>query len=200
MKKLTAQAILFDMDGVLVDSIDAWWKSFNHALTNYDKKTVTRQFFFENLWGHDLFDNLKTMKLSEEVGFYCNKIYSEHIDEIRIYDETVPTLEKLSNFPKCIITNTPKNSALAVVEKFNLSTYFDFVLTTDDVKHGKPFPDIILKACEKINLNPIDVIVIGDTQSDIKAAHAAGSKVIGMKIDADFRVENLSEIFNLIEI
>ncbi|MCK5636548.1 MAG: HAD family hydrolase, partial [Thermoplasmatales archaeon] len=48
------EAILFDMDGVLVDSLDSWWASLNESLTKYGQAEITRDEFINKYWGHDL--------------------------------------------------------------------------------------------------------------------------------------------------
>ena len=65
--KLKPSAILFDMDGVLVDSLDSWWISFNEALKKYDQKEISRREFIEKYWGHDLQYNLEEMGLDLKI-------------------------------------------------------------------------------------------------------------------------------------
>ncbi|PNX47139.1 MAG: hypothetical protein BV459_05015, partial [Thermoplasmata archaeon M11B2D] len=105
--KLAPSAILFDMDGVLVDSLDSWWKALNSALKRFKHKEITREEFITTYWGHDLKDNLKRLQLNPEVASFCNVTYGNHIDYIRIYPDTKETLEQLSSYTKAIITNTP---------------------------------------------------------------------------------------------
>ena len=196
--KLNPKAILFDMDGVIVDSIDSWWKALNHALTTYNMPKLSKKVFNEKYWGHDLNENLKINNLPVEVGKFCNNIYGKHLDGIKIYPNTKKVLEKLSKYRKCIITNTPCDCTKQILKIFNIAKYFDLILTSDDVKLAKPHPEIVLLACNKLKVKPKDVVLIGDTESDIKAGHAAGCKVIGVNIKADFFVENLIGILDLL--
>lgn len=198
MMKLNPKAILFDMDGVLVDSIDSWWKALNHALETYNMDKISKQVFIEKYWGHDLYDNLKKNNLPIKVGKFCNNIYGEHLDGIKIYPNVKEVLEKLSKYPKCIITNTPCNCTTQILKTFDIEKYFDFVFTSDDVKLSKPDPEIVLLACKKLKVKSKDVVLIGDTDSDVKAGHAAGCKVIGLNIKADFIVENLTGILEIL--
>ncbi len=196
--KLVPKAILFDMDGVLVDSIDSWWKALNHALKTFNMPKISKQIFFEKYWGHDLYENLKKNNLPLKVGNFCNNIYGEHLDGIKIFPYTIEVLEKLSNYQKCIITNTPFECTKKILKTFDITKYFDLIFTSDDVKYSKPHPEIVLLACKKLKVKPKDVILIGDTESDIKAGHAAGCKVIGLNIQADYSVNNLIEILNIL--
>jgi len=196
--RLNPKAILFDMDGVLVDSIDSWWNALNHALETYNMDKISKEVFIQKYWGHDLYENLKKNNLPLKVGKFCNNIYGEHLDGIKIFPNTKEVLEKLSNYPKCIITNTPFDCTKQILKTFEIEKYFDLIFTSDDVKFSKPHPEIVLLACKKLKLKPKDVVLIGDTESDIKAGHAAGCKVIGLNIQADFIVENLTGILDIL--
>jgi len=198
--KLKPAAILFDMDGVLVDSLDSWWISLNHSLENFNYKPLTRVEFIKKYWGHDLYDNLQTMNIPEKVGHFCNNVYSTHINNIHIYSETKKTLEKLQNYRKTIITNTPKDCTVQILKRFEINNYFEFILTSDDVSMAKPDPEIVLKSCELLKVKPEEVVLVGDTNSDVQAGHKAGCLVIGINIEADYTIKNISEITDIIKI
>lgn len=196
--KLNPKAILFDMDGVIVDSLESWWKALNHALKTYNLPIISKKVFYEKYWGHDLNDNLKKNNLPLEVGMFCNNIYREHLEGIKIYPNTKKVLEKLTNYKKCIITNTPYDCTIQILKTFNIIKYFDLILTSDDVKLAKPNPEIVQLACKKLKITPKNAVLIGDTESDIKAGHAAGCKVIGINIKADITVDNLNQILDFL--
>ena len=141
--KIKPNAILFDMDGVLVDSLDSWWESLNNALKAFNHKEITKEEFIKNYWGHDFYDNIKTMGLKQEVGIFCKNTYGDHVDLVKMYPETKDVLRKLNRYKKGIITNTPKDCTYKILNKFDIEHYFDTVVTTDDVNRGKPDPEII---------------------------------------------------------
>jgi len=196
--KLKPGAILFDMDGVLVDSLDSWWISLNTALKKYNHNEMSKEEFLNKYWGHDLYDNIKKMNLPLEVGRFCNIIYGKNINKIKIYAETKDTLQKLNIYKKAIITNTPKDCTVQILKRFDIEKYFEFVMTSDDVKMAKPNPEIVIKACKKLRIKPENVVLVGDTDSDVEAGRAAGCKVIGINIDADYNIKNISELTMLI--
>jgi HAD superfamily hydrolase (TIGR01509 family) len=198
--KIQPKAILFDMDGVLVDSLDSWWKSLNHSLKKHNQKEISRDEFIDKYWGHDLYWNLEKNNLDLSVGKFCNIIYYKYTDKVKIYKTTKKTLKKLSKYKKSIITNTPRDCTNQILENLNIRKYFDFILTSSDVKIAKPDPEIVLKACEKFKLNPSEVVLVGDTESDIKAGKKAGCKVIGVNIDADYRINELKDLLDILEI
>ena len=197
--KMKPKAILFDMDGVIVDSLDSWWQSLNHALKSHDMSPISKDEFFEKYWGHALYDNLKQNNLPLKVGRFCNRVYGEHLDAVKIYEKVKEVLEKLSAYPKCIVTNTPRGCTNQILKNFDLEKYFKFVFTSDDVKLAKPNPEIILLACKKLNVKPEKTVLVGDTNSDIKAGHSAGCKVIGVGIKADYHVKKLSDILDILQ-
>jgi HAD superfamily hydrolase (TIGR01509 family) len=195
---LTPDAILFDMDGVIVDSLGSWWKSLNVALKNFRQKEISGEEFITNFWGHDLQDNLKRLGMDQKIGFFCNNIYSEHVDEIKLFLGTKAVLKKLIDYPKAVITNTPKECVLQIFKKFDIDSYFDVIVTSDQVGRGKPAPDIIFEACKRLDVKPKNVVLVGDTDSDVKAGYAAGCTVIGINIDADYTIKNISDLISII--
>jgi len=198
--KLKPTALLFDMDGVLVDSLDSWWQALNHALRTFKRPEISRDEFIGNYWGHDLYDNLERMKLDEEIGLFCNATYGDHLDDIKIYPDTKPTLQHLSPYAKGVITNTPNDCAWQVLERFSIKQYFTTVVTSDEVAKAKPSPEIVYKACDILKVKPHDVVMIGDTMNDVRAGREAGCTVIGVGIDADYRIERLAALKDLIKV
>ena len=193
-------ALLFDLDGVIVDSEDAWFFSLNATLKYFNKNQISKEIFNEKYWGNDVNDTLIKLDLPNEAVKIVNNVYLDNINNVKIFPDTIDTLFKLEKYKKGLITNTPKKSALSLLKKFNILRYFNIVVTSDDVKFGKPNPEIIEKACKLLNVKPFDVVIIGDTISDVKAAKSIGSTVIGIKIDADYSINKLSEILNLLNI
>ena len=196
--KIKPEAILFDLDGVLIDSIDAWLASLNIALDQFNHKMITRENFIENYWGHDLHDTLNLIGIDQRAVAVCNILYEQNLNEVKLYPNVKSTLDKLNGYKKCIITNTPKDNTNIILEKFELNQYFDAVVTSDDVVCAKPNPEIVFKACRILNVKPRNVIMIGDTKSDIEAGKSADCTVIGMNIKADFTIKKISELIKIL--
>ena len=197
--KLKPSAILFDMDGVLIESLDSWWLSLNDAFKAFNHKEISREEFIENYWGHDLSYNLEKMGIDYKILKFCNTAYSNHTDSVKLFPDTKSTLENLSNYKKGIITNTPLDCAKQVLRKHNLEKYFDVIVTVDEVVRGKPSPELVFKACKYLNVEPKDTLLIGDTKSDVLAGKAAGCIVVGKQIKGDFTIKNLSDLKKLLE-
>jgi HAD superfamily hydrolase (TIGR01509 family) len=192
--KLVPSAILFDMDGVLVDSLDAWWKALNNALQRFKHEEITRDEFIQTYWGHDLKANLKRLHLNPEVAQFCNITYGNHLDYITIYPDTKNTLKSLGTYKKAIITNTPSDCTRQILQKFGIAQYFEAIITSDDVVRSKPDPEIVFEACERLGVDVTTVLLIGDTESDVKAGKAAGCTVVGLNIPADITIQRLSDL------
>lgn len=197
---LSPDAILFDMDGVLVDSLDSWWKSLNAALKNYGEEEITRKEFIEKYWGNELQENLKKLGVNKKVGVFCNNIYKDYLDEIKLFKGTKKTLKKLDSYPKAIITNTPRKCAIQILKEFKIKKFFEVIITSDQIENGKPSPDMIYKSCEKLKVKPKDVILIGDTKNDIKAADAAGCKTIGINVEGNYKINKITELTKILKI
>jgi HAD superfamily hydrolase (TIGR01509 family) len=197
--KLAPSAILFDMDGVLVDSLDSWWKALNSALRRFKHREITRDEFISTYWGHDLKANLKRLQLNPEVERFCNITYGNHLDYITIYPDTTTTLKKLSAYKKAIITNTPTECTEQILKKFHIEHYFETIITSDDVMKAKPDPEIVIKACERLGVDVHTVVLVGDTESDVRAGKAAGCTVVGLNIPADLTIQRLSELPSLLK-
>jgi phosphoglycolate phosphatase len=80
-----------------------------------------------------------------------------------------------------------------------MKQFFDVFITSDQIEKGKPNPDMIYKACEQLNVNPKNVVLIGDTDNDIKAGHAAGCKTIGIQTEADYEINDIYELLNIVK-
>ena len=140
------------------------------------------------------------MNLPLEVGLFCNQVYGDHLDGIKIFPETKNVLEKLKNYKKSIITNTPNDCAVQILRNFDIERFFEFVLTSDDVSMAKPDPEIVLKSCEIMGVDPLEAVLVGDTLSDVRAGRAAGCTVIGIKVDADITINDISELLKIISV
>ena len=186
------------MDGVLIDSLDSWWHALNDALKRFKHQEITRDEFITTYWGHDLRENLKRLKLNPEVAVFCNITYGDHINDIILYPDTKSTLQHLTSYKKAIITNTPMDCARQILSKFTIMSYFETIITSDDVKKAKPDPEIVFVACERLGVDPTTVLLVGDTDSDVKAGKAAGCTVVGLRIHADITIQRLAELPGLL--
>ena len=98
-----------------------------------------------------------------------------------------------------LVTNTTKIRTMNELKFHKIRNLFDAVVTADDVEKPKPYPDPILKACEKLNVMPDEVMYIGDTKYDYKAGKSAGAFVVGFNTHGDLMISNLNDILQLLQ-
>jgi HAD superfamily hydrolase (TIGR01509 family) len=191
------------MDGVVVDSTHAWWVTFNEALRHFGFPPVSEKKFMGEILGESTQDDVEKyypgVTVEKLLAAY-DRFFRKNLKNVRVFPDTKLVLEQLSSLgvKKAIATNTPKELAFETLKSTKILSDFDVVLTPDDVGAGKPDPAMILEACRRLGANVKEIIYVGDTVSDVKAAEAAGCRMIGVGVDADTRVTRLREIIPLV--
>ena len=85
-----------------------------------------------------------------------------------------------------LVTNSFKSIVSKALEFHKINGCFDAVVTADDVERVKPYPDPLVKICEKLGIMPQEALYVGDTKTDYKAGKAAGCMVFGLNTNGDF--------------
>ncbi|MBE0517510.1 MAG: HAD family hydrolase [Methanophagales archaeon] len=204
MKEIKIEAILFDLDGVLINSFESWYQAFTNMLRAYGRKELSREVFKANCWGPDLRHNLGALHLDEDAAEYCVREQLRLIALIKLCpdaEEVVRRSREKYKFKVGLVTNTPRENVTKILEHFQLANHFDVILTGDEVKRGKPDPELVVKACERLDVKPEQVILVGDTKADYQAGKAAGCFVIGTgsKSAGDVHIEQLNELFSIVD-
>ena len=97
-----------------------------------------------------------------------------------------------------LVTNSFSNIVSRILKHHKIGNYFDNVVTSDDVEKLKPYPDPVIKLCEKLNVMPDETILVGDTKNDYKAGKGAGCFVVGLNTDGDLVIDKLSDLLELV--
>jgi phosphoglycolate phosphatase len=194
------KAILFDMDGVLIESKDAWWKAINMALTSSNHPNLSKEKFDKHLWGNDFKQSLTYLGIKENVFLDCKDWSLTYLKNVTMKEDVISTLSILQNhFSLAVITNTQRCITKKVLKQFNLTKFFEEIVCADDVTKGKPSPEMILHACKSLGISTADALVIGDTKIDFQAAQKAGCIMIGMNFDnGGQHITRISELLDLI--
>jgi len=196
------KSILFDFDGVLVDSFETWRHAVNDAIRNAGMEPISAEKFRKEFWGIELRESIKKLGLGEETVKQANENYFKHLDKLKMKEDAPEVLKELKGKYKiALVTNTPRKIIEFLLKNFGLEKFFDVIVTGDEVKAGKPHPEIILRACELLGVSPKEVVLVGDTQSDVIAGKSAGCRaVIGVGTEADFKISSLKELLEILKI
>lgn len=187
------KAVLFDMDGVLVNSEPVITEASIRALKEYGVDAATADFHPFTGMGEDRFIGGVAEKYGKkfilEMKTRAYEIYGGIVaDMIEVYHGTVPLLNKLkeNNIPAALAS-----SADFVKVKANLKAagipegLFTAIICGDDVANKKPAPDIYLLAAARCGMAPGDCIVVEDAVSGIRAAKAAGMRCVAVMTSFD---------------
>ncbi len=190
------KAVIFDMDGVLLDSFEAWYKLNSVLLLRMGKKEITQEAFYKNQWGVPL------EKKEIEALKNDQKSIETFARSIKIFDGSLLTLDKLKcDYKIGLVTSTPRILVDVVLEHSDMIQYFDAIIALEDAKNPKPAPDGVLQACKLLGVKPDEAIFLGDLPVDVEAGKAAGVKTIAIKPTqgADFSIGSVKELPALLE-
>lgn len=182
------RAIIFDMDGVLIDAKDWHYEALNRAL---------------NLFGFNIsrydhlvtFDGLPTRKklemLSREHGLpsglhaFLNDLKQAYTTELiharckpRFQHEYALARLHAEGFNLAVASNSVRASVELMMEKSRLRSYLDAIVSNQDIPHPKPAPDIYLKAAGTLGIPPAECLVLEDNPHGIASARAAGCPLL----------------------
>lgn len=194
------KAIIFDMDGVIVDSeytyLESKTKIINDAGFN---KRVSYQYQFMGTTYEYMWQTMKDeLGLPKEIDYYISKMNS--LREEMIQNNGVLGIENATNLIKdlkdkdykmAVASSSPKKEIIRNLEELEVINYFDYLISGEEVENSKPAPDIFLQAADLLELHPSECVVIEDTRNGVKAAKAAGMYCIGFK-NPDYPEQDLS--------
>ncbi len=182
-------AIIFDMDGVIIDSNPVIIKTWNSFFSRYDI-TLTEHQFNQYIFGRTSKDTLRLVferdlsneEMVEYEQFLNVNIAAYYQAESEIVQGITPFVKSLAEngVPVAIATSSPGQNVKTVLEKAQLTGYFDVISDASHAVHSKPHPYIYLKTAERLGIDPSRCLVFEDSFSGIAAAKAAGMKVIGL--------------------
>ncbi len=203
------KAIIFDMDGVLIDARDWHYESLNKALALFGEE-ITR---YDHLV---TFDGLPTKKklemLSLEGGLprkihgFINDLKQQYTLDI-IHEKCKPVFQhqyalsrlKKEGYRLAVCSNSIRKTIESMMEKAGLIEYIDFFLSNQDVEKSKPDPEMYLTAISKLKLNADECLVVEDNENGIKAALASGAHLLKVEHPGDVHYYNIKNRIATIE-
>lgn len=180
--------VIFDMDGVLVDSNPVHRKSL-HLFCKKHNRQISEQFLRERVYGRtnqewipEVFGDI-TVADTDRLADEKEKMFRDMFDpKSAVIPGLFAFLDQLyqSRIKLVVATSAPKENADFILDDLSIRHFFDAVLDSSHVVKGKPHPEIYLKAADAIGLPPQSCIVIEDSLSGVHAAIQAGAKVVGI--------------------
>lgn len=177
------KAVIFDMDGLLLDSERIAYQAWLYAAKEWGFELP--ELFYHRVIGRNVRDTEKIFKAHFGDSFPFQEIRQSRL----IYGEaliaahglkTRPGASELLNMlqtrviPKAVATSTAKAEAWRQLDMANLSRHFTVLCGGDEVAHGKPAPDLFLLAAERLNIAPSSCLVLEDSEYGIQGAKEAG--------------------------
>jgi beta-phosphoglucomutase-like phosphatase (HAD superfamily) len=195
------KAVLFDMDGVLIDAREWHYEALNEALEIFGL-TISHEDHLSRFNGLSTSTKLKMLSEEENLPYDLH----EMIGAVK-QDRTLRIAAK-NCFPNVshqilisrlrnldvrvgLVTNSIRQTTEFMLEYAGILKFLDVVITNEDVKEGKPSPEGYLKAMELLGVRPEETLIVEDGDYGIAAARAAGSKVLIVDGPADVGLELL---------
>jgi 2-phosphoglycolate phosphatase len=199
--KLQVDAVIFDLDGTLIDSIEIYFKIVDIVFERLDLPPVSRDTIVEAVkdgdfdWDCVLPDDVKDRK---------NKIISDAVEIIleiypRMFGKDLKLIQGVERVLKTIcydglriglVTSTPQQGMvhkMKPLKKAGVEKLFEAIITTDDIKNKKPAAEPLVECLRRLQVDASRSVYVGDTRVDIKAGKAAGMRTIGVLTGFDDR-------------
>lgn len=198
------KVVAFDCDGVMFDTVKANTAYYNNILNHFGKPDMTpEQFTYSYMHTADeaiakLFEDEKSFE--EAQVFRKHMSYIPFLKYMEIEPHLKPLLKKLKSKYKTAVATNRTDTMKRVLIEHDLEEYFDLVVSALDVKNPKPSPDQLITILEHFNIEPSQLIYVGDSKLDEIAAKAAGISLIAYKnrsLDAEFYINSLKELENI---
>jgi HAD superfamily hydrolase (TIGR01509 family) len=182
------KAVIFDMDGVLIDARDWHYEALNRALgllgyeitryehlSTYDGLPTGRKLQMLTVERglpaelHPFLNSLKQQYTLEFVATRCKPVFQHQFMLAR--------LEK-AGYALGVASNSVRRTVEEMMERADLARYLDLMVSNEDVARGKPDPEIYLKAMRTLDVAPEECVIVEDNENGIRAATAAGAHVL----------------------
>jgi len=181
-------AVLWDMDGTLIDS-EPYWMNSEGAFARENNTVWTKQDGL-SLVGMSLYDSSKIIKEKVGSSLEPEQIIQKLTDEVtaqlkqkviwRPGAKELLTMLRRENIKTALVTMSMHRMAQQVVDAIGFDA-FDVIVAGDDVRQGKPHPEAYLKAAELLGVRPEDCVAFEDSNTGLRSAEAAGTKAVGIK-------------------
>ena len=223
MAQFRVKAVMFDLDGTLIDSAPEIAFAVNQTLADLCLPVLPQSKIAHYIGegAQVLIKRCLTGDLSAEPNaelfeqaqtkFFAH--YSNNVANSQPFDGVVNGLQVLwrAGFKLACVTNKPEKFTLPLLVKSGLAEFFDCVVSGDSLPNKKPHPMQLHHICKKLDVPEYEALLVGDSNTDIEAAHAAGCFIVtvpygynqGKPIDTskvDATINDLTELSDMIEL
>jgi beta-phosphoglucomutase len=204
------KAIIFDMDGVLIDAKEWHYEALNRALGLFGMEISK----YDHLVTYDGLPTRKKLEmLSRERALpgalhsFINDMKQDYTMEL-IYAKCKPMFHhhyalshlKEQGYRLALCSNSIRNTIEAMLNKADLMRYLEFYLSNQDVTKSKPDPEIYTKAIARFGLQPAECLIVEDNPNGITAAQDAGANVLVVNATTDVNYANIMNRIRQVEV
>ena len=201
------RAVLWDLDGTLVDSEEYHWQSWRDTLAPEGLSITYEQFLASfgkkndpimREWLGAGYTPERSARLAEaKEADYRRLVMAHGLTALPGAREWLRALHS-AGWRQAIVTSAPAENASVMLRGLGLGEVFEVVITAEDVLHGKPDPEVFVKAASRLVVPPSRSIVVEDAAAGIEGARRAGMKCVGVSrhitLDADVVAKSLTDL------
>lgn len=217
MRRRAVRAVIFDLDGTLVDTsqghVAAWRLALSESGVKKSRREVWEQF---GKTSEDIARVLLPNRLRRNAKRVAQRKDRLFLEMGHISAEAIPGASRVLSTLRAkgikiaVASSNPRETVERLLKRFRLIGLVDVYVAMDEVTRGKPAPDILLLAARKMGLLPSSILVVGDSVYDIAAGKAAGMRTVGVASGAssfdqlkderpDFLLRRITQVAGLIE-
>jgi HAD superfamily hydrolase (TIGR01509 family) len=180
-------AIVFDLDGVIVDS-EELWDEVRESLArerggNWSEQAQADMMGMSSTeWSRYMHDVIGLPEEPEEISReVVERMLERYAEGLPLIDGAVAAVEKLAGIgPLAVASSSNRRLIDRVLEVSGLAPYFEVTVSSEEVARGKPAPDVYLEAARRLGVEPTRCVAVEDSASGIRSAHAAGMHVVAI--------------------
>lgn len=182
---MSARAVIFDMDGLLIDServiLECWRETAAAQSLALDDTVWLSMVGLHDAGCAELLDGLLGAERAERLTFECKRRYDLLVEDgLPLKAGARELLQDLFGLgvPLAVATSTRGERARLKLARSGIDRFFSHVVTSSDVTHAKPAPDLYLLAAQRLEVPPAECVALEDSEFGVRAATAAGIRVI----------------------